>query len=160
MNKLITRLGTGFLCLLCLSSCTVVKDPLSVSYVDINTGIKAGGNIDIRVENPNAPKAQASQLDRIKSALGDEEATVPPPPVAASAPKIEVCSKFIPPNLAPLPRLTERQMEDMAKLPPDRFNEALLIHMKTMYRYGKAVQTANAEALKRHLATCRQAVVQ
>lgn len=159
MKTLITRLGTGVLLIVCLSSCTVVKDPISYSYVDINTGVRAGRDVDYRVEVPGNPKATADNLSRIKGALGDDE-VVTAAPVAASGPKVEVCAKYVSPNLAPLPRLTEAQMTELAKLPPDRFSEALLVHMKSMYRYSKAVQAANAEALKKHLSTCRQAVVQ
>lgn len=161
MNKLITRLGAGALLIVCLSSCTVFKAPVSVSYVDINTGVKAGGNVDIKVEHPNDPKATAERLNRIKGALGDDDvASVAPAASAPAGPKIEVCSRFVPPPYPPLPKLTEAQMAEMAKLPVDRFNEALLVQMKAMYRYSKAVQALHDTAFKKHLATCRQAVVQ
>lgn len=154
------RWVTGFLYFLCLSSCTVVQVPPALTYVDVNTGIKAGHDIDIKADNPVAQAAMKENLSRIKNALGDEDSDVAKPGSAASAPKIEVCARYVAPTLPPLPKLTEKQMEEMAKLSTERFNEALLIHMKKMYQYGKVVQATNAEALKKHLSTCRQAAVQ
>lgn len=162
MNKSITRLIVGLIYTMCLASCTVYKDPVSYSYVDINTGIKIGGNVDVRTEMVNPAKPNSDNLTRLKNALNEDD--VEPPKAASapvvSAPKVEVCSRFVSPNIGPLPRMTEQQMEALSKLPTDKFNEALLTHMKSMYRYSKAARAGFAEAVKAHATTCRMVVIQ
>jgi len=165
MNNFFTRLSMMLFCITCLASCTVYKDPVSYSYVDINTGVKVGRDLDISVGQPNVPsgsKITADNLSKLKNAMNDDEQTdvVKPVAAAASVQKVEMCARLIPPKHGPLPRLTEAQMEEMAKLSPDRFNSALLTMMKKMYQYSKIEQAQDAEAYRKHVATCRMVVVQ
>lgn len=162
MNNFITRLTMMLFCITCLASCTVYKDPVSYSYVDINTGVKAGRDVDLNIGAPNPTKVAADNLSKLKNAMSDDEQPEVAKPVAsaASGQKVELCARLIPPKHGPLPRLTEAQMEEMSKLSPDRFNSALLTLMKKMYQYSKIEQAQDAEAYKKHAATCRMVVVQ
>ena len=162
MKMLFIRLAAGFLYLGCLSSCTVYKDPVTVSYVDINTGIKVGH--DLTITSSTAASAPSPDIQRNIDAIKKIYSDTPPPVPAAAASvpgvKVELCDRYRAPLFPANPKPTEKQMEEIAKLPSNKFNEALLEQMKGMYQYSKTVITLSDTALKRHIATCRMVVVQ
>lgn len=142
--------------MVCLSSCTVVKDPVSVSYVDINTGIRAGRDVDIKLGNDEKQKEIATRLSKAME--------LEPPTTAPSAPtptiKAEMCAKYIPPNLPPIPKMTAKQVEEISKSTGEQYSEALLIQIERVYKYAKLAQDANAKALEQHKKSCRMVTVQ
>jgi len=136
---------------------------VNYSYVDINTGVKAGRDVDIKIENPQQQNPQ-DVAERLKKAMdGDDAPVVVPPVVAASAPKpvpIEVCNRYIPAKPIAIPKMSERQIEEASKATLEKYNEILLTQIQLMYQHSRKVQSAQAEALNNHLKTCRTVVVQ
>lgn len=155
MKKFLLWLTMGSFVMVCLASCTVVKDPVTVSYVDINTGVKAGRDVDIRMENPHAPRVDVAK--RLADVMEIET-----PAVAASAPgvKMELCERYKAPALPPIPKMTAQQVQDISKSTPDQYNEALLIQIERVYRYAKQVEQAHAKAVELHKKSCRIVTVQ
>lgn len=155
MKKFLSWLTMGSFVMVCLMSCTVVKDPVSVSYVDINTGIKAGRDIDIKVENP-PPAVRQDAVKRLSEAMGVE------PPQAASAPsvKMELCERYKTPTLPPIPKMTPKQMEELSKASSAAYNDMLLEQIERVYRYAKQVEAEHAKAIALHKKSCRVVNVQ
>lgn len=154
MKKFLLRLTMGSFVMVCLMSCTVVKDPVSVSYVDINTGIRAGHDLDIKIENPQTQRQDVAK--RLADAMGIE------PPQAASTPsvKMELCERYKAPALPPIPKMTPKQMEELSRASGDAYNEMLLVQIERVYKYAKAVEAEHAKAAALHKKSCRIVTVQ
>lgn len=138
------------------SSCTVYKEPVSHTHIDINTGIRAGGNIDIRlpptvaVANDNAEKLRRAMSDTEEPPKVTESITNTVKPVT-----IEVCNRFTPPVQAPVPKMSDKQIDEASKASNEKYTELLLLQIRKMYVHSRNAQAANAEAMEKHLKTCR-----
>lgn len=159
MLRKLLWLALGSLCAACLGSCAVYKDPVNISYVDINTGIKAGHDLTITL-----PAAASSVLTENQRAAMIRKAMEVPEPASEAASsvgrRVELCAKYIPPKLSDIPKPTSAEIAAISKAPSEKQFESMLVLLARMYQYSKDAKDAHAVALKNQLASCHMVTVQ
>lgn len=136
-------LAVGFLWMLSLDSCTIYKDPLLVKYDDLAQRREVE-DLLAKSKTINTPAPIASAPD----------------PVATSKVKIEACARFVLPPNGTIPRLTQKQIEDIALAGPSKDTTNTLVdELEKIYKYTSAEENALNTAYVKHLKTCRKVAV-
>jgi len=148
----------GSLVLTALGSCAVYKDPVHLTYVD--AGFHMGPEVGRDYTSNTETTGTGNGLDSKRlAALAEMAGSAPAIGDESQKTTVEVCDRFKPPAIGPIPRLSPKQIKDISVNAPGSQTQLVDI-LEQLYKYARNEETLAAAAYSRYLKSCKTITVQ